>query len=449
VSKRCEGLRAQGRHELARLLEAQHQTPLEAYARSLWEPAPRVPEFSPLLRRALEAELHRLGFGLQEAERHLESLERTRVLQTATHLTLSEGPTFLGLHRLALMGRPEGETYWVGAWSGVPFANSAWSGCMNWSNRFPLERLISEKAPRFRDLKQAELDRARDTPEGFSENRFAVVPGKWRDARVYGSTIPERTLKLTPHFAHSLTSLMPKVVLDHSFTSWACRFSRNQLERALRVKDVVYFDLNRVISEVLVHLLEESGHPLRELLCDPERHQQMLDELGEDTVWFFGEVVTPDRRRFDPLRSENGYLSGRGVSVPLVGTSLHEELRTGGLCPGLLLSFSLLAFESGLTCLGSFEQIEYLERFRNAWAALQESKLPGLNQARTNAFCWGRSRDAFGQEVYPLDILLGEPLPEIQSQTLGEWLGPLWGRLGLEAPPSPQNLTMESGYRHS
>ena len=82
----------------------------------------------------------------EEAKQYCASLQKTRILQTATHSTATEGPTFLALHYLALMGLPPRETYFVGAYSGVSFANSAWSGCLNYSNRFDLETIISSQA---------------------------------------------------------------------------------------------------------------------------------------------------------------------------------------------------------------------------------------------------------------------------------------------------------------
>ncbi len=403
---------------------------LDAYAASLWNPPPKSPALTDGLKRALRKELERQGVTEPDVQRHVDSLERTRLMQTATHLTVSEGPSFLAMHRLALQGRPAGETYWVGAWSGVPFANVAWSGCMNWSDRFLLEEVITAKAPAFRDLKQAEQDRARDS----DEKRFAVVPGGWRDARVFGSRIPERMLYLLPHLTAPLQDLLPPAKSGASLTTWMCQFAQAQLQVILEAPDVVFIDLNRVVLDVFRdEVLPNPAHPLHQLLLNPEFQEVAFQQFDADQALFFGEILKKNKRRFDPLSLQGGYLNGRGTSIHLLPHLLEEAVARDELCPGLLICFSLLAFENGLTCLGSFEQLEYLHRFQQTWKALGPSGFPALDLARRDGFNWGRTRDAEGKDVYPLDVLLGVELPPLEDAPLSDWLNPLWSRLGLEA----------------
>ena len=70
---------------------------------------------------SFESEFCRIGLTRKQAKEYCSSLQKTRILQTATHSTATEGPTFLALHYLALMGLPPRETYFVGAYSGVSF----------------------------------------------------------------------------------------------------------------------------------------------------------------------------------------------------------------------------------------------------------------------------------------------------------------------------------------
>ncbi len=419
----------QNRPRLAQWVKEHAEESLHSYAASLWNPPPGSPPLTEGLQRALRKELERLGLEAAEADRHLASLERTRLLQTATHLTVSEGPSFLAMHRLALAGRPEGETYWVGAWSGVPFANGAWSGCMNWSDRFLLEEVITSKAPAFRDLKQAERDRARDS----EEKRFALIPGGWRDARVFGSSIPDRMVYLLPHLTQPLQPLLPPAPSGRSLTTWMSQFARAQLESALGVSDVVFFDLNRVLLDVFrEQVLLNEAHPLHQLLLHPAFQEEAFRVFDPDQSLFFGEILKKNKRRLDPLSFQGGYLNGRGTSIHLLPHLLAEAVERDELCPGLLICFSLLAFENGLTCLGSFEQLEYLHQFQQSWQALGVTSFPGLETARLQGFNWGRTRDAQGKDIYPLDVLLGVELEPLAEQSLADWLEPLWSRLQLE-----------------
>ena len=168
----CRLLQNANRPELAKILGEVWETPLLDYADQLWEKPVAPPPFEIELRKAFETEFCRIGYNEIEAKAYSTALDRTRVLQTATHLTVSEGPTFLALHHLSLLGLPVAETYFVGAFSGVPFANAAWSGCLNFSNRFDLGTVIDPKAPGFAELKRAESDRYRAS----TERRLSFIP---------------------------------------------------------------------------------------------------------------------------------------------------------------------------------------------------------------------------------------------------------------------------------
>ena len=87
--------------------------PLTEYAARLWETTNTPPPLEVELWQAFTTEFCRIGFTEEQAQKYYAELERTRVLQTATHLTASEGPTFLALHNLALLGMPQRETYFV------------------------------------------------------------------------------------------------------------------------------------------------------------------------------------------------------------------------------------------------------------------------------------------------------------------------------------------------
>ena len=147
---------------LADILGKLWDLPLVEHADAIWETPGSHPPMEKEILESFESEFCRIGLTREQAKEYCSSLQKTRILQTATHSTATEGPTFLALHYLALMGLPPRETYFVGAYSGVSFANSAWSGCLNYSNRFDLGTIISYQATEFARLKRSDADRSRD-----------------------------------------------------------------------------------------------------------------------------------------------------------------------------------------------------------------------------------------------------------------------------------------------
>src|SRR4051794_7022550 len=95
----ARALREIGRPALAAILAVEGETPLSAHAARLHAHAPVVP-IEPALAAALRDELARAGHAASVVEAALGDLARRRVLQTATHVTASEGPIFLAMHRL-------------------------------------------------------------------------------------------------------------------------------------------------------------------------------------------------------------------------------------------------------------------------------------------------------------------------------------------------------------
>ena len=426
IAETALALEAAGRPQLVKILRQHGNVALADYAKSLWLPPGPLPEIEPELLAALTSEFRRLEAGDVQIQGWLASLQRTRILQAATHLTASEGPTFLALHRLALSGLPQGESYLVGTYSGVPFANAAWSGCLNLDGHFPLERVVSPQAPGFAELRRADADRARDG----GERRLSLIPGSWREARVGDSQIPQKLAALWPHVAEVLRDLAPEPVEGASFSEWANRFAAAQLRTLHSGANLVYFDLNEVIRDYLLAVLPNLDHALHRLHFDPECRTR-AEAAFPEAPWYTIPAEHKGRKRMEVLRCEQGELRGRTVAQPLTLTAVLEGLRTKSLSPALLPVFTALVPCNGLTCLGSFEQVEYLAEYRKGWAALGLFDPERLATLRTNALACGRCLDTSGTPVHPLDLLLDPSLELATPRTLLELITPLLPRLGV------------------
>jgi len=413
------------RPELARILSGAWNISLREYSTSLWDKTSEPPSLEVELRQAFETEFCRIGFTEKQAQSYCTVLERTRVLQTATHLTASEGPIFLALHHLALLGMPQGETYFVGSYSGVPFANAAWTGCLNFSNRIDLESVISEHTPGFAELKRADNDRLRDS----SDRRISLIPGKMRDVRVFQSRIPEKMADLMTYFSEPILGISPKAKTGDDFTKWASQFCKNQLGKIFPSKSIIYFDLNEVISNYLALVIADSNHPIYRLFFDHTVRNSVFAVFPSNTPLFTVDVNYKNKRRQESVVLNGDELLSQNYKLKLTKENLINEIKSGALCPGLFLGFTALSFINRFICFGSFQQVEYLAGFKQKWLKLDLLDNEIVHKSNTNAFTSGRCVDESGEGIHPLDLLLGLEMRFNQNQTVGELMEPLLSRL--------------------
>jgi len=413
------------RPELARILSGVWNISLTEYSGNLWKTFATPTPLEVELRQAFETEFCRMGFTEEQIQSYCEELERTRVLQTATHLTASEGPTFLALHNLALLGMPQGETYFVGSYSGVPFANAAWSGCLNFSNRIDLESVISENAPGFSELKRAHNDRVRDS----SDKRISLIPGKMRDVRVFQSRIPEKMADLMNHFSEPILGISPKAEAGDDFTKWASQFCTNQLGKIFPSKSIIYFDLNEVISNYLALVIADSNHPIYRLFFDHTVQNSVFAVFPSDTPLFTVDVNYKNKMRQESVVLNGDKLLSQNYKLKLTPENLINEIKSGALCPGLFLGFTALSFINGFICFGSFEQVEYLAEFKQKWLKLDLLDKEIVHKSNTCAFTSGRCVDESGEGIHPLDLQLGLEMKFNANQTVGKLMEPLLSRL--------------------
>ena len=420
-----DALQKAKRPELARILSGAWDLPLAEYSKSLWQTLSETPSMEIELRQAFEAEFCRIGFNEKQAKRYSTELERTRVLQTATHLTASEGPTFLALHYLALLGMPQGNTYFVGSYSGVPFANAAWSGCLNFSNRIDLDSVISVDAPGFAELKRADKDRVRDS----SDRRISLIPGKMRDTRVFKSSIPEKMADLMTYFSKPILEISPKAKKGDDFTKWASNFCTKQLGNIFPSKSVIYFDLNEVISKYLELVISNSNHPIYKLFFDNAVRNSVFAVFPSDTPLFTVNVNNKNKMRQESVVLNGDELYSQNYRMKLTPENLINEIKSGALCPGLFIGFTAFSFVNGFVCFGSFEQVEYLADFKKKWMALDLLDNEIVHNSNTSAFTSGRCVDDSGEGIFPLDMLFGLEIKFNENQTVQELLEPLLSRL--------------------
>lgn len=423
MSKLLESLRIKGRNQLANILEKRGSMPVAEYSAALYDyqsPCALEPE----LYQAFCQELQRLGYSQTLLVSIMAHLEQKRILQTATHLTASEGATFFALHWLATLGLSSENPYLVGAFSGVPFSNSAWSGCLNYSNRHALDHLISPQSPVYSNLLRAEKDRGRDT----KERRLSLIPSSQRDALVFRSLVSEQTPLILRDLLPELKSLFPEIDTGNSYSLWALQSCQRVSTRLFRQK-VVYFDLNEVISSYLQLVFTKSGHPLYQFFFDNSFQKRVLAEFDKDLPLFTTSYQEKEKEKWSVLKLNGQHLESPQQRFAVTPDSLGEALGTGKLCPGVFLTFTILSFLNGFKCLGSFEQVEYLAEFQEKWLRLGLLEEQVVRNSPTDGLTTGRFVDAERQPVFPLDIVLGTSWEFPEGICVQDLIEPLFPQL--------------------
>lgn len=413
-------LRKNGRNQLASILEQSWNTSIAEFSSQIYNSLSSPPIEQELL-ESFAQECRRLGHTEETAQFVLSSLQKLGVLQTATHLSLSEGPTFFAAHQLATHAFPKNHYYIVAAFSGVPFSNSAWPGCFNYSTRYSVSDLLKENYPGFRAFKRSEKDRKRDT----SEMRLSVIPGNMRDSRVYRAGMPEKLQQMEPFFTSKIAHVIPPIEHEQSFTKWALQCCEKQLRQLLPGQKIIYIDINEVISSYLQKVIGNPEHPMHRFFFDASLQKQILSVFGNDLPIFSICVQHKNKWKQEAVYLDGNMLKSRRLSIE----SLIAGLKSGHLCPGVFLTFIVLSFINGIKCLGSFDQLEYLHSYQAKLQKLQWLDKNLVQNSDITGLSTGRCIDLERQAIFPIDAILGTPWEFPETQILGDWFQPLFPRL--------------------
>ena len=410
---------------ISAILEKIWDLPIYEYADSLWQNTKNPPAMEKELKHAFEKEFLRIGLKNDEVKLFSNKIEKIRILQTSTHLTASEGPTFLALHYLSLLKMPSEYTYFVGAYSGVPFSNSAWSGCLNYSNRFELEDIISKMYKGFSELKKSEYDRSRDS----KERRVSLIPSNMSNQLVFQSKIPEKLVTKIDYLADPIRKLMPFAVKGKNFSTWATKFCSNQLRYIIKDKSILYFDINEVVRNYLIKVLKNKDHPLYAIFFHSKTRKEILRIFTSDIPFFSIVNFHNNKYRQEPVFIKNGVLTSRSYQIKLSSEKIILELQKGILCPGLFLVFTSLCFLNGMVCFGSFNQVEYLSDFKSKWQKIDLLEKELVNSVNASSFTSGLCIDDSFNKIFPLDLILGLNWKFNDNIKMGDFIKPLFPRI--------------------
>ena len=416
-------LRRMNRTQLSKVIEKWGNESVEEYGQLWWQEPMKPPPLEPELTQAFKETWQQMGWADVLVQQLLQELEQKRVLQTTTHLTPTEGPTFLASHQLATLRQPKISNYLVGTYSGVPFSNAAWSGAINYGTKTSLEQILHPSNSLFRQVQSAIIDRVRDG----DHPRLSLIPGKWRDGLVDRSVIPDRLNKIFPDlFPEVLGSSLKSIVPNNSYDNWALSFSEQLTRIVLNNNQIYFFNLNEVIRKYLIDVLKDNSHWLTQIFLDSRKIKLLEREFANN--WFVAEVEKQGKKKIEQIHLQNRCFESSTISIPAEPESIISALNEGRFCPGLILCFWVLAFYNGIRCLGGFEQIEYLAELDSKLNRLEFLNLINCTSNQISFLTTGRCIDQ-DYEIYPIDVFLGNSELLFPEGTLLSWLQPIISRL--------------------
>ena len=384
-------LKEAGKVSLAKCIEDNWDKTGLTYSRELniWEPERPMEQE---LQNAFGKELDRLETPSELKIKILSSLEKRRVLQTGPHLGLTSSPRMLCINWLESLGIRDVDFDVVAMFSGIPFSNQSRPGRIN-----------------------------------RQHGSINLLPSNMQNALVYKSLIPEKlveTVQGLPKDLDHLRKLLPRAIISGSYTKWALKGCENIERKILGKNNLVFLDINEVVTEYLLQVLENKDHIIYKIFCDIKINEEFM-KMFPNEIMFYYPVLDGKFEKMENLVFTKGTLKSKHKEIHLVDAkSLIKELREGRLCPALITGFLVLAFLNEFKCFGSFAQVEYLPVYQKKLAQLKFLKDFHIEKVPTANLTTGSFKE--NPLLYPADAIINNMKFRPDENTLfGELLLPM------------------------
>lgn len=382
------------KQRLAQCIEENWDKTAIAYSKELNLWVPQKPMEKELV-LAFEKELERLEMEKGLKLKVLASLEKRRVLQTAPHLGVTEGPRMLCINWLGSLAVSEKEFYVVGMFSGIPFSNSFRPGRINRKNS--------------------------------SVNLF---PSNLQDDLVYRSTIQEKLIESIKDLPAQINKFLPKALVGESYTKWALLTCQNIERKILQKENLVFLDINEVVSNYLVQTLKNRDHVFHKIFFEPKTREKFM-RIFPNELMFYCSVMDGKYKKMENMIFSGKSLKSKSKKILLDNSEiLIQEIKDGRVCPSLILTFIALSFFNQFKCFGSFAQVEYLPVYQKKLAKLKFMEEFNIKKIETANLTTG----VFPEEInlYPADIIMNIDNQEFKQKEeilFGELLLPMKDKL--------------------
>ena len=385
-------LKKEKKERLAQCIEKNWEKTALAYSKELNSWKPQRPIEKELL-LAFDKELERLGTIGDQKLKILASLQERRVLQTAPHLGVTEGPRMLCINWLGSLAVSEKEFYVVGMFSGIPFSNHSRPGRINRKN------------------------------DGVN-----LFPSTMQDALVYKSKIPDKLPEKLNTLPEKLLKFLPQAVVGASYTQWALQTCQHLERKILNKNNLIYLDINEIVAEYLVQVLKNRLHIFHKIFFHHEIRQQFIKVFPKE-IMFYAPVMNGKYEDIENMILLEESLKSKSREILLDNPEiLIQEIKEGRICPSLILTFIVLSFLNQFKCFGSFAQVEYLPIYQEKLAKLEFLKIFKIETVATSNLTTGIFPNDLN--IFPADLIIyGEKLKQKEEILFGELLLPMKDKL--------------------
>lgn len=385
ISEITKTLKNAGKDRLAECIEQNWQKTALEYSKQLNFWRPQRPIEKELL-SAFGKELERLGIRDMFKSDILYSIKKRRVLQTAPHLGVSESPRMLCINWLGSLSVPEKEFYVIGMFSGIPFSNRSRPGRIN---------------------------RKKDS--------INLFPSNMQDGLVYRSQIPQKLIESIDKLPENIARFLSKAVAGNSYTKWALGACQHIERKILKKNNLVFLDINEVVTDYLVQVLQNRFHIFHKIFFDPKIRKEFMEAFPNE-IMFYVPVMDGKYEKTENMMFSGDVLKSKNKEIPLSNSNFFiRELKEGRLCPALITTFLALSFLNQFKCFGSFAQVEYLPVYQEKLAKLKFMKQFKIEKIPTSNLTTGFFPEK--RNSYPADIIIkNEKFIQNEKTLFGELL---------------------------
>ncbi len=381
-------LKKEKKERLAECIEKNWGKTAMVYSKELnsWEPSgPMEKE----LFFAFKKELERLGTAKNQKEKILASLQKRRILQTAPHLVATEGPRMFCINWLASLGVKKGDFYIVAMFSGIPFSNSFRPGRIN-----------------------------------RKENPMNLFPSNMQNDLVYRSVVQSKLIESIKIMPVQISKFFPEAKEKESYTKWALLLCQGIERKILEKENIVFLDINEVISNYLVQVLKNKEHVFYKIFFETKTREKFMKIFPEELI-FYCSVIEGKYEKMENMVFFGNSLKSKNKEIPLTHPeTLIREIKEGRVCPSLIITFMALAFLNQFKCFGSFAQVEYLPVYQKKLAQLSLIKTFKMESVPASNLTTGVFPD--DTEIFPVDLIIQDKkLKQKENWLFGELLLPI------------------------
>ncbi len=398
IQQLIEELKKEDRYEVAEEIEKIYKLSVLEYSRSIYTYSPNV-LFEPALENAFRGELSRLDYDTLKINKIISNLQTHRVLQTGPHITPSFGPRMLCQQWQSTIGLGIGNYYVVGMYSGVSFSSDFLPGHLVFDEDTPINQILREGS---------EINNTLINVPESTEKKLTLIPSKIQNDLVYRSEMMTKTREVV----NSLTPELQKYfnipsINGNSYTKWAMQTNQLLLGNALGKKNIVYIDINEVMTNYLLSVITDTNHIIYRTLFDVPTREKFVDHFKDVNI-FYIPYMSGKYPSQEGLRIEGNFLVGKHTKIELSPDIIINALIDKRLCCGIFLTFTVLAFINSFKCLGGFRQAIYLPQFKKQWLKSGLLNEYGLTSVPTCNITTGFLQDSDLVHIRPLDIVLGK-----------------------------------------